>query len=197
MVISRLPNMACIMKVDIVDNVFLGAGARLAGYIRNDAQLSMIRQSVAELKSGSQLLIFPEGTRTTRWPVNACKGTAALIASRAWCRSRPCSSDRLRPTSAGWPLFVARRCRSPTASARLPSCRRKRPTYRGVERYFIDELRDARTSCRPTPGAESVRSALMALDRKVSVITRGRASTKRCAPPVPGGRRCGWWWTAH
>ena len=27
MVISRLPNLACIMKADIVDNVFLGAGA--------------------------------------------------------------------------------------------------------------------------------------------------------------------------
>jgi len=46
MVISRLPNTACIMKADIVDNIFLGAGARLAGYIRNDARLSMIRQAV-------------------------------------------------------------------------------------------------------------------------------------------------------
>jgi hypothetical protein len=52
MVLSRLPNMACIMKVDIVDNVFLGAGARLAGYIRNDAQLSMIKQAVAERLQG-------------------------------------------------------------------------------------------------------------------------------------------------
>jgi 1-acyl-sn-glycerol-3-phosphate acyltransferase len=147
MVISRLPNMACIMKVDIVDNVFLGAGARLAGYIRNDAQLSMIRQSVAELKSGSQLLIFPEGTRTTRWPVNVCKGTAALIASRAGV---PIQTVFIETDSAylgkGWPLF-----RRPTMpiTYRIRLGRRFAPPEKAgafteeLERYFIDELRDA------------------------------------------------------
>lgn len=147
MVISRLPNMACIMKVDIVDNVFLGAGARLAGYIRNDAQLSMIRQSVAELKSGSQLLIFPEGTRTTRWPVNACKGTAALIASRARV---PIQTVFIETDSAylgkGWPLF--RRPPMPI-TYRVRLGRRFAPPEKAgtfteeLERYFIDELRDA------------------------------------------------------
>lgn len=147
MVISRLPNMACIMKVDIVDNVFLGAGARLAGYIRNDAQLSMIRQSVAELKSGSQLLIFPEGTRTTRWPINACKGTAALIASRARV---PIQTVFIETDSAylgkGWPLF--RRPPMPI-TYRIRLGRRFAPPEKAgtftedLERYFIDELRDA------------------------------------------------------
>ena len=147
MVISRLPNMACIMKVDIVDNVFLGAGARLAGYIRNDAQLSMIRQSVAELKSGSQLLIFPEGTRTTRWPVNACKGTAALIASRARV---PIQTVFIETDSAylgkGWPLF--RRPPMPI-TYRIRLGRRFAPPEKAgtftedLERYFIGELRDA------------------------------------------------------
>jgi len=147
MVISRLPNMACIMKVDIVDNIFLGAGARLAGYIRNDAQLSMIRQSVAELKSGSQLLIFPEGTRTTRWPVNACKGTAALIASRARV---PIQTVFIETDSAylgkGWPLF--RRPPMPI-TYRIRLGRRFAPPEKAgtftedLERYFIDELRDA------------------------------------------------------
>ena len=147
MVISRLPNMACIMKVDIVDNVFLGAGARLAGYIRNDAQLSMIRQSVAELKSGSQLLIFPEGTRTTRWPVNACKGTTALIASRARV---PIQTVFIETDSAylgkGWPLF--RRPPMPI-TYRIRLGRRFAPPEKAgaftedLERYFIDELRDA------------------------------------------------------
>jgi len=147
MVISRLPNMACIMKVDIVDNVFLGAGARLAGYIRNDAQLSMIRQSVAELKNGSQLLIFPEGTRTTRWPVNVCKGTAALIASRAQV---PIQTVFIETDSAylgkGWPLF--RRPPMPI-TYRIRLGRRFAPPEKAgtfteeLERYFIDELRDA------------------------------------------------------
>jgi len=147
MVLSRLPNMACIMKVDIVDNIFLGAGARLAGYIRNDAQLSMIRQSVAELKSGSQLLIFPEGTRTTRWPVNVCKGTTALIASRAQV---PIQTVFIETDSAylgkGWPLF--RRPPMPI-TYRVRLGRRFAPPEKAgtftedLERYFIDELRDA------------------------------------------------------
>ncbi|MHB1188128.1 lysophospholipid acyltransferase family protein [Thiobacillus sp.] len=147
MVISRLPNMACIMKVDIVDNAFLGAGARLAGYIRNDAQLSMIKQSVAELKNGSQLLIFPEGTRTTRWPVNVCKGTAALIASRARV---PIQTVFIETDSAylgkGWPLF--RRPPMPI-TYRIRLGRRFDPPEKAgafteeLERYFIDELRDA------------------------------------------------------
>jgi 1-acyl-sn-glycerol-3-phosphate acyltransferase len=147
MVISRLPNMACIMKVDIVDNVFLGAGARLAGYIRNDAQLSMIKQSVTELKNGSQLLIFPEGTRTTRWPVNVCKGTAALIASRARV---PIQTVFIETDSAylgkGWPLF---RRPSMPITYRIRLGRRFEPPEKAgafteeLERYFIDELRAA------------------------------------------------------
>lgn len=147
MVISRLPNMACIMKADIVDNVFLGAGARLAGYIRNDAQLSMIKQAVADLKKGSHLLIFPEGTRTTRWPINACKGTTALIASRAGV---PVQTVFIETDSAylskGWPLF--RRPAMPI-TYRIRLGRRFDPPGKAgafteeLERYFIDELRDA------------------------------------------------------
>jgi len=147
MLISRLPNITCIMKADLVDNVFLGAGSRLAGYIRNDAQLSMIRQSVAELKNGSHLLVFPEGTRTTRWPVNACKGTTALIASRARV---PIQTVFIETDSAflgkGWPLF-----RRPTMpiTYRIRLGRRFEPPDKAgvfteeLERYFIDALRDA------------------------------------------------------
>ena len=147
MVISRLPNLACIMKSSIVDNVFLGAGSRMAGYIRNDAQLSMIKQAVAELKNGSQLLLFPEGTRTTRWPVNAFKGTTALIARQA---NVPIQTVFIETHSAylskGWPLFK-RPAMPVTYHFRLG--RRFDPPKKAsaftaeLERYFIDYLRDA------------------------------------------------------
>ena len=147
MVLSRSPGMACIMKADIVDNAFFGAGARMAGYIRNDAQLSMIKQSVRELKKGSHLLIFPEGTRTTRWPVNTCKGTAALIASRAQVPIQTVIIETSSPyLSKGWPLF--RRPQFPI-SYRVRLGRRFEPPNKAgqftadLERYFIDELRDA------------------------------------------------------
>lgn len=80
---SRLTNLVCIMKKDIQDNILFGGGARLAGHIRNDLTSNMVRAAVAELKQGSQLLIFPEGTRTTEQPVNKFSGAFALIARRA------------------------------------------------------------------------------------------------------------------
>jgi 1-acyl-sn-glycerol-3-phosphate acyltransferase len=80
LIISRLPQTCCIMKAELWDNIFLGAGARLAGYIRNDSIKSMIRLSAAELQAGGKLLMFPEGTRTVRQPVNRLKGGIVLIA---------------------------------------------------------------------------------------------------------------------
>jgi len=155
LVISRLPNVACIMKAALVDNIFLGAGARLAGYIRNDAQLSMIRQAVADLKNGSHLLIFPEGTRTTRWPINPCKGSIALIASRARV---PIQTVLIETDSAylgkGWPLF--RRPNMPITYRVRLGRRFEPPGKAGVfsgelERYFMAELGHA--SCLRPPGA--------------------------------------------
>lgn len=83
MILSRLPNAVCIMKADIVNSVFFGAGARLAGYIRNTPLRAMVQGAVDDLSQGSHLLLFPEGTRTTRFPVGAMQGTAGLIAKKA------------------------------------------------------------------------------------------------------------------
>lgn len=147
MIISRLPNMACIMKADIVDNVFLGAGARLAGYIRNDAQLSMIKQSVTELKNGSHLLIFPEGTRTIRWPVNPCKGTTALIARRAQVPIQTVFIETDSPyLTKNWPLF--RRPSMPITyrvrlGKRFPPPSKAAAFTEELEHYFIAALQDS------------------------------------------------------
>jgi 1-acyl-sn-glycerol-3-phosphate acyltransferase len=83
MLVARLPRAACIMKANLVHNPLLGAAVRLARYIRNDATFGMVKRAVEDLKAGGQLVLFPEGTRTTRWPLNDCQATASLIASRA------------------------------------------------------------------------------------------------------------------
>lgn len=80
LILSRLPNTACVMKAGLMDNILLGAAARLAGYIRNDAPLNMLLAMREALVSGS-VLIFPEGTRTTHVPVNLF-GNAALLVAR-------------------------------------------------------------------------------------------------------------------
>jgi 1-acyl-sn-glycerol-3-phosphate acyltransferase len=83
MILSRLPDATCIMKADIVNSVFFGAGARLVGYIRNTPLRTMVQLSVADLRQGSSLLLFPEGTRTRRFPVGQMQGTTGLISKHA------------------------------------------------------------------------------------------------------------------
>lgn len=103
---SRLTNVVCIMKKDIRDNILFGGGARLAGYVCNDSIGKMVRTAVAELKQGSQLLIFPEATRTVMHPVNKFTRAFALIARRAGV---PVQTVFIEYTSAflgkGWPLW--------------------------------------------------------------------------------------------
>lgn len=106
LVISKFPNVACIMKSSLMDNIFLGSGARLAHYTRNDPPRRMIKEAVHALKNGSFLLLFPEGTRTITPPLNACKPSIGLIAKRAQV---PVQTLLIETDSAflskGWPLF--------------------------------------------------------------------------------------------
>src|SRR4051794_28604697 len=70
-VIAKVPRGVCIMRASLLSNPFLGAGARLARYIRNDPPRGMFRSAIANLKAGGQLVMFPEGTRTVERGVNA------------------------------------------------------------------------------------------------------------------------------
>jgi 1-acyl-sn-glycerol-3-phosphate acyltransferase len=80
---SRLPRMVCVLKAELLDNPMLGGGAKMADYIRNDSTGNLIRRAAVATRAGSQLLIFPEGTRTVASPINPFKGGFALIAKRA------------------------------------------------------------------------------------------------------------------
>ncbi|WP_367948998.1 lysophospholipid acyltransferase family protein [Paraburkholderia sp. NMBU_R16] len=83
LIAACVPRVCCVMKGDIADNVFLGAGARLADYIVNDAPKGMIKAAVDDLRRGHPLLLFPEGTRTESPPVNPLKAGIGLVAARA------------------------------------------------------------------------------------------------------------------
>jgi len=105
MVLSRLPDVVCVMKTDLIDNPIYGASARLAGYIRNDDFIGAATQAVEALKAGSQLLLFPEGTRTTRAPINRLKGGAALVSKRSGVPIQTVLIETTSPfLSKGWPL---------------------------------------------------------------------------------------------
>ncbi|MEZ5663455.1 MAG: lysophospholipid acyltransferase family protein [Burkholderiaceae bacterium] len=83
LIVSRLPNAVCVMKASLMDNPLFGAAARLARYIRNRVPADVVLGSLQELQQGSQLVIFPEGTRTRDFPVGPSQAGVGLIASRA------------------------------------------------------------------------------------------------------------------
>ena len=144
MVISRLPNVACVLKAELMSNVFFGAGARLARFIRNVPVRRMARQAIQDFDSGSHLLLFPEGTRTTTDPANPLKGSIGLIAHRAQVPVQTILIETdSKYLSKGWPLFrkppmpihyrlrLGRRFEPPQNTQRLMA---------DLEHYFAQEL---------------------------------------------------------
>ena len=115
LVVAHLPRSVCVMRADLMRNVFLGPGARLASYIGNDSGRGMVRDSVAALREGHQVVLFPEGTRTSTPPVNAFKPGITLIAKLAQV---PIQTVLIRSESPflrkGWPLL-----RAPTQLVRI------------------------------------------------------------------------------
>jgi 1-acyl-sn-glycerol-3-phosphate acyltransferase len=149
MIISRLPRVVCVTKAKLWDNPLLGGGMRMAGYIRNDAPIKLTKLAVAKLQRGQQLLLFPEGTRTTQRPVNTFRGGFALMAKMAGAPVQTVFIETNSPfLGKGWPLLK---------KPELPLVYRVRLGKRfevegdvkqftvSLERYFHDELRDAAT----------------------------------------------------
>ena len=83
LIVSRLRNAVCIVKANLWDQLIFGGSAKLAGYIRNISQARLIVDATKEIQAGSQLLVFPEGTRTIGKAIQPFKGGFALIAKKA------------------------------------------------------------------------------------------------------------------
>lgn len=106
LLLTRHPDLTCILKPELMSNVFLGVGARLAGFIRSDPPRRMIREALAELRRGGLVLLFPEGTRTTRAPLNPLTGSAAVIARHAQVPIQVAFIETDSPYLAkGWPIL--------------------------------------------------------------------------------------------
>jgi 1-acyl-sn-glycerol-3-phosphate acyltransferase len=106
LIISRLPRVVCITKASLWDSWTLGGGIRLASYMPNDAPLPMIRRAAEAIRSGSQLLIFPEGSRTVQPPVDRLHRSFALMARAAGAPVQTVLIEADSPyLRKGWPLF--------------------------------------------------------------------------------------------
>ena len=103
---AYLPNTVCVMKAALQNNILFGAATRLAHYVSNASPLHMIRQASGELQRGAHLVIFPESTRTTRWPINRCSAASALMAQHAHAPIQEIYIDMNVPyLGKHWPLF--------------------------------------------------------------------------------------------
>ena len=82
--LARLPDAVCIFKSSLMRNPAVGPAAIMAGYVRGDAGLDLIRAAAERVVDGQSLLIFPEGTRTAAGlALGHVKPGFALIADRA------------------------------------------------------------------------------------------------------------------
>ena len=80
--LAYLPNAVCVVKASLMRNILYCVGARMAGYVSNADPYFMMRNARAELERGANLVIFPESSRTTQWPINSFSGAAVLLSKQ-------------------------------------------------------------------------------------------------------------------
>lgn len=163
LIVSRLPNVVCVMKTSLLHNFLLGPASRLARYVHNDSLLRLATRAGDELRLGGQLLIFPEGTRTVGGPVGHLTDAVGAISRRAAVPIQAVVIEADSPfLGKGWATLT--RPEFPmTFSIRLG--RRFDPPVdvraftAELERYFTRELAagaaehaDAQTAARPIGG---------------------------------------------
>ena len=79
LIASRLKHLNCVVKEELKHNFFLRGIIKAAGYLANDDPEGFLQQGSASLAQGENLLIFPEGTRTSRQcELRLRRGAAAL-----------------------------------------------------------------------------------------------------------------------
>jgi 1-acyl-sn-glycerol-3-phosphate acyltransferase len=106
LLVARLPRSACIMKASLMRNPLLGPGARLARYLPNDHGVAMVRQAVADLRAGGQIVWFPEGTRTVAPPLNPLRPGCTTVAKLAPAPIQTVLIETDSPyLRKGWPLW--------------------------------------------------------------------------------------------
>ncbi|MEM8659427.1 MAG: lysophospholipid acyltransferase family protein [Pseudomonadota bacterium] len=86
--IATVKNANCVAKRSVFFNPFTAGIVRAAGYIRNDSP-TLLEDCAASLAAGDNLIVFPEGTRTSpNKPFRFLRGTAN-VALAAGCDIRP------------------------------------------------------------------------------------------------------------
>ncbi|WP_088332659.1 lysophospholipid acyltransferase family protein [Lacimicrobium sp. SS2-24] len=96
--ISAIPNADCVVKASLLRNPFMRGVIKGTGYISNSDPESLLDDCETSLKQGNNLIIFPEGTRTTPSEAMRFRRGAANIAIRCNAPVLPLLI-RVRPTT--------------------------------------------------------------------------------------------------
>ncbi|MDX3774802.1 lysophospholipid acyltransferase family protein [Chromatiaceae bacterium AAb-1] len=96
--IAMTPNADCVVKAGLFRNPFIRGVITSTGYISNSDPDALINDCAASLASGNNLIIFPEGTRTTPGSLLSFQRGAANIALRSQA-SFLALSIRCQPTT--------------------------------------------------------------------------------------------------
>lgn len=158
LVMSRVHNALCVMKGALLGNFLLGPASRLARYVRNDSLLRLVARAGDELRLGGQLLLFPEGTRSTADPIGPFTEAVGALSRRSGVPVQTIiiEADR-RFLGKGWTLTS--RPRLPLTyrlhlGRRFDPPRDVRAFTAELERYFTRELA-ARAAAAEMPVAAS------------------------------------------
>lgn len=146
LLLSMLPNASCVLKAALLHNPLFGVGARMAGYVSNEDPRQMIRDSTHTLQDGAQFILFPEGTRTTDFPLNPLSSACILLSKQSRVPLQTVILEFSTPyLGKHWGLL-----RPPTLPLTIRARLGRRfepPEYTatalaGMEAYFRQELKD-------------------------------------------------------
>lgn len=80
--VSLIPNADCVVKSRLAHNPFTRGPVRATGYICNDNGAELVKDCINSVRSGKNLIIFPEGTRSPPSGQRHLQRGAANIAIR-------------------------------------------------------------------------------------------------------------------
>lgn len=104
--IGRTPHADCIVRAGLGDNPFTWGPVRACNYLRNDTGSGLLEAFQVSMAAGSNLVIFPEGTRSRPGQALHLHRGAAQLALRAGVAITPVRI-RCEPLglSKGWPWW--------------------------------------------------------------------------------------------
>jgi 1-acyl-sn-glycerol-3-phosphate acyltransferase len=79
----KIPGIGCVVGTNPWSNPLLSLPARLADFVPRDPALRMLKECRQRLLRGENILLFPEGTRTTRGALNPFHDGPALLSVKA------------------------------------------------------------------------------------------------------------------